>query len=248
MRPVSRRGILAFMAVYAVVFSLLGVFVHRGFYTALVLLFFVRALSRELGLMQDLDEWQTAVTHRSSHIAFLVAMAIAAAAFVDSSVKMEEPPFIATFILFVSLLVKVATWQLTSRGRRRAGLVLGFVVGGFWFLFSVLSGDFNPQLLVGGVPLLAAFLALRWQRVGAAIFLLLGAVTGYFFILQGITPDGSRLFVALLLPAPLLLAGVLLLMRGDDLERDGETGMAAAGRASGGGAEDEGGAEEGGGA
>lgn len=45
-------------------------------------------------------------------------------------------------------------------------------------------------------------------------------MTGYFFILQGMTPPQARLFVGLLLPTPLLLAGVLLMMRRDDIDRD----------------------------
>ena len=219
MKPLSGKTLLLLHAVYAVGCVLLGIFVHRGFYVALVGLAFMRHLLREVGLVRDLDERQVAVSYRSSHIAFLVAIGIAAAAFINSSlIENEEPPLIASMVLFVSLIVKVAAWQLTSRGRRRTGLVLGFAIGGFWFLFTALEGGLSPEFLVGGIPLLAAFLALRWQRVGAVILLLCGAVTGYFFILKGMSPPQSRLIVGLLLPTPLLLAGVLLLMRRDDIE------------------------------
>ncbi len=221
MKPLSGRALLLLYAVYAVACALLGIFVHRGFYVALVGLAFARPILREIGLVRDLDERQVAASYRSSHIAYLVAIGIAAAAFINSSfIENEEPPFVASMVLFVSLIVKVAVWQLTSRGRRRTGLVLGFAIGGFWFLFTALEGDLSPEFLVGGIPLLAAFLALRWQRVGGVILLLSGAVTAYFFIVKGMSPPQSRLFVGLLLPTPLLLAGVLLLMRRDDTETD----------------------------
>ncbi len=84
----------------------------------------------------------------------------------------------------------------------------------------------SPEFAVGGLPLVAAFLALRWQRVGGVILLLCGAVTGYFFVLQGGSPEGSRLFVALMLPAPLLLAGVLLVLRSNDEGARGAPGAA----------------------
>jgi len=217
MKPLSGRTLLVLFAIYAIVCVLLGIFVHPEFYIAIIALAFARPILREFGLVADRDEWQVAVSHRSSHVAFLVAMGIAAVAFLRSSFMDEGgPPGIVSLLLFIPLLVKVAAWQLTGRGRRRTGLVLGFAIGGFWFLFSALSGDFNPQLAVGGLPLLGAFLALRWQRLGAVILLLCGAVTGYFFVLQGMTPPQAQLFVGLMLPAPLILAGVLLMMRGGD--------------------------------
>jgi hypothetical protein len=236
MKPLSGRMLLLLFAVYAVACVLLGLFVHRAFYTGLVALFFAQPVLREFGIVADRDEWQVAVSHRSSHVAFLVAMGIAAGAFVKTGIiDNREPPFIATLVLFVSLLVKVATWQLTSRGRRRTGLVLGFVIGGLWLLFTALEGNLSPEFLVGGIPLLAAILALKWQRLGGALLLVCGAVTGYFFILTGGSPERSRLFVALMLPAPLILAGVLLMMRRDDVDRaaepdrlDRKTGSAAA--------------------
>ncbi len=236
MKPLSGKALLALYAGFAVACVLLGIFVHRGFYVALIALLFAKQLLREVGLVRDLDERQLAVSYRSSHIAFLVAMGIAAAAFVNSSIiEGKEPPFIATMVLLVSLIVKVAVWQLTSRGRRRAGLALGFAIGGFWFLFTALERELSPELLVGGLPLMAAFLALRWQRLGGVILLLCGAVTGYFFILKGMSPPQSRLFVGLLLPTPLLLAGVLLMMRRDDVDdgADERSGGEAPDRSSG---------------
>jgi len=219
MKPICGRTLLLWYAIYAVACVLLGIFVHRGFYVALIGLLFAKPLLREVGLVRDLDERQLAVSHRSSHIAFLVAMGIAAAAFINSSlIENEEPPFIATMVLFVALVVKLAVWQLTSRGRRRTGLTLGFIIGGFWFVFTSLEGQISPEFLVGGLPLVGTLLALKWQRLGGIIVLLCGAVTGYFFILKGMSPPQSRLFVALMLPTPLLLAGVLLMMRRDDIE------------------------------
>ncbi len=140
--------------------------------------------------------------------AFLLAMALAAALFVKQvAVELEEPAYELSLLLLVPLLVKFAAWQMTSRGRRRAALGIGFVVGGFWLLFSMLAGDFNPQLAVGGLPLLATLLALKWERVGGAILLAIGLFAIYFF-------GEMILIVVLLLPTPLILAGTLLLVGG----------------------------------
>lgn len=221
MRPLSGRILMLAFMIYTVACVALGIWVHRGFYVALVALPFAHPILREFRFVADRDEWQVAVSHRSSHVAFLVAMGIAAAAFLKSGIVDDEGPLgIVSLVLFVPLVVKVAVWQLTGRGRRRTGLVLGFAIGGFWFLFSVLAGDFNPQLIVGGIPLLAAFLALRWQRLGGVILLLCGAATAYFFVLAAETPALTQLFVALMLPTPLILAGVLLVMRRGDGDDD----------------------------
>ncbi len=220
MKPLSGRMLLLLFAVYAVACVLLGIFVHPGFYVALIALAFATPIFREVGLVADRDEWQIAVSHRSSHVAFLVAMGIAAAAFLKSLIFDDGgPPGIVSLVLFVPLVVKVAAWQLTGRGRRRTGLVLGFAIGGLWFLFAAFEMELSPEFLVGGIPLLAAFLALKWQRLGGVILLLCGAATGYFFILQGVTPPHAQLFVGLMLPMPLVLAGVLLLMRSDSDDR-----------------------------
>ncbi len=92
MKPLSGKTLLLLHAVYAVGCVLLGIFVHRGFYVALVGLAFMRHLLREVGLVRDLDERQVAVSYRSSHIAFLVAIGIAAAAFINSSLIENEEP------------------------------------------------------------------------------------------------------------------------------------------------------------
>jgi hypothetical protein len=219
MRSGKGKAIIFGIAAYAVVFVLLGIFVNSGFYIPLVAVAFIRPLLREAGALMDRDEWQVSVSHRSSHIAFLLAMALASALFVKQAiVDAEEPAYELSLLLFVPLLVKFAAWQLTSRGRRRCALSIGFAIGGVWLLFTALEGQLSPEFAVGGLPLLATLLALKWEKVGGAILLAIGGFAIYFL--------GARLslIVVLLLPTPLILAGTLLLVGGGkDMEME-ETG------------------------
>jgi len=215
MRTMKGRMVIAGIVAYGIVLVLLGIFVDRAFYIPLVAIAFVRPVLREAGLLSDRDERQVSVSHRSSHLAFLLAMGLAAALFVKQGVvDMEEPAYELSLLLFVPLLVKFVAWQMTSCGRRRAALGMGFVVGGFWLLFSMAAGDFNPQLAVGGLPLLATLIALKWERVGGTLLLGLGGFAIYFI-------GDMSLIVALLLPSPLILAGTLLLVGGGK-ERENE--------------------------
>ncbi|MBD3348382.1 MAG: hypothetical protein GF400_04190 [Candidatus Eisenbacteria bacterium] len=208
MKTTRGRIVIGAILAYAVVFVVLGIAVDRAFYIPLVAVAFIRPLLRESGLLSDRDERQISVSHRSSHIAFLLTMALVAMLFIKKTVvDLEEPGLLLSLLLFVPLLVKFAAWQFTSRGRRRAALGIGFAIGGFWLLFSMLAGDFNPQLLVGGLPLVASLLALRWERAGGAIMFGLGVFAIYFF-------GEMSLIVVLLLPTPLILAGTMLLAGG----------------------------------
>ncbi len=209
MITVKGRAVLAGILGYAVACVLLGIFVNRGFYVPLVAVAFIRPLLREVGLLADRDERQVSVSHRSSHIAFLLAMAMASAMFVKQAfVENRAPAYELSLLLFIPLLVKFAAWQFTSRGRRRCALGIGFVIGGAWLLFTALEGQLSPEFAVGGLPVLATLLAIKWERVGGAILLALGLFAIYFF--------GSEmvLIVLLLLPTPLILAGTLLLVGG----------------------------------
>jgi hypothetical protein len=209
MRTRKGRMVIGGIAAYAAVFVLLGIFVDRAYYVPLVAVAFIRPLLREAGLLSDRDERQVSVSHRSSHFAFLVSMAIAGVLFVKQSVvDLEEPAYELSLLLFVPLLVKLFSWQMTSCGRRRAALGMGFTIGGFWLLFTAGEGQLSPEFAVGGLPVLATLLALKWERLGGALLLAMGVATIYFF--------GPRmiLIVVLLLPTPLILAGTLLLVGG----------------------------------
>jgi len=208
MKTAKGRAIIAGIVAYAIACVLLGIFVNKAFYIPIVAVAFIRPLLREAGLLSDRDEWQVSVSHRSSHIAFLLSMGMAAALFAKALIDETEPAFELSLLFLVPLLVKFAAWQMTSRGRRRCALGLGFAIGGFWLLFSMLSGDFNPQLLVGGLPIVATLLALKWERIGGAMLLAMGLFAIYFF---GATVEPVGV---LLLPTPLILAGVLLLVGG----------------------------------
>jgi hypothetical protein len=217
MRTAKGRMIIAGIALYAIACVLLGIFVNKAFYIPIVAVAFVRPLLREAGLLSDRDEWQVSVSHRSSHIAFLLSMGMAAAMFAKTLVDQTEPAYELSLLFLVPLLVKFAAWQFTSRGRRRCALGIGFAIGGFWLLFTAAEGQLSPEFAVGGLPVLASLLALKWEKIGGAILLVLGLLAIYFL--------GSRmiLIVVLLLPTPLILAGTLLLVGGGKDKEECET-------------------------
>jgi hypothetical protein len=217
MRTLTRRPLLLLAAVYTVACIALGLAVSKEFYLGLVLLPFGRGLLRELGALRDRDEWQRAISYRSSHIAFLVAMLIAAVVFVkEGIIDGGEPPVAVSVILLVSLLVKFAALQLQGKARRRAALAIAWVIGGAWLLFALASHGLSVSSLVEGAPCIlvlgSGFAGMKWPKIGGGMFIAVGLGMLYLFVLAAGTTPIQKLLVATLLPVPILLAGVLLLV------------------------------------
>jgi hypothetical protein len=228
MKPLKPRTLLIVGAVYAAACIALGAAVSKEFYVGLVLLPFGRPILREVGALADRDEWQRLISYRSSHIAFLVAMLIAATVFVKMAfIDGGEPPIAVSVILLVSLLVKFATLEFQGRARRRAALAVAWVVGGAWLLFTLVSHGFSVVSLIEGAPCLlvlaSGFVGMRWPKVGGGMLLAVGLGMLYLFVLAAGTTPVQKLLVATLLPIPVMLAGVFLFLGERGVSGDGTT-------------------------
>lgn len=222
MRTLGVRTLIIAAVVYAAIVVVLAVAVHRGFYLALIALAFARPLLREVRVLADRDEWQSLVSYRSSHIAFLAAMLIAGLIFMWTGiVEGGEPPYEVSLILLISLFVKFATLQLMGRTRERAGRAIAWLIGAGWVLFAAAYG---PSLgtLIGASPFLAvlvsAYLSTRWPRIAGAVIAVIGVGTLIAFV--DLPLEYDRLVVPFLLSFPLLLSGALLVL-GDRSEEEG---------------------------
>jgi len=216
MSAMKPRALLVCAVVYAALCVALGVLVDSDYYLGLVVLAVARPLLREVGILADRDERQRAVSHRSSHIAFLAAMLIAGVIFVRTAViENREPPVEVSVILFVSLFVKFAALVIQARARRAAGLAIAWVIGGAWLLFTLASHGFSVMSLMEAVPWIAIFAAAivgaRRPKVGGWALLAMGLATLYLFVLAAGTTPVQKFIVASLVPLPLILAGGLLL-------------------------------------
>jgi len=224
MQQMKPRVLVVWGIGYAALCVVLGMTVSEYFYLALVPLLVARPLLRELGFLADSDERQRFVSHRSSHVAFLVAMSIAGVAFAKAMIDDTEPAFEISVILFVSLLVKFAGLVLQAKARRIAGMAIAWVIGGAWLLFVLASHGLSVGSLMESLPWIAVFAcalaARRWPKVGGAGLALIGLGTLWFFVLGSPLPVGTRALVAALIPAPLILAGVLVLTGGGDWRED----------------------------
>jgi hypothetical protein len=98
---------------------------------------------------------------------------------------------------------------------RWAGLGLGILTGGFWLFFTVASHGASLASVievasVGGAILVFTAVAWRWQIVGGALLLLLGLIFAGMMTDWGQQPNS--ILVVATLPAPIMIAGILLLI------------------------------------
>jgi hypothetical protein len=168
-------------------------------------------------VLADRDEWQRLISYRSSHFAFLVAMLIAAVVFVKKGLVDDgEPPLEVSVLLFVPLFVKFASLEFQGRARRRAALAIVWVIGGAWLLFTLVSHGLSVVSLVEGAPCIlvitSGFIGMKWPKIGGGMLIAVGLGMLYLFVLGAGTTLVQKLLVAILLPVPILLAGVFLLV------------------------------------
>jgi hypothetical protein len=231
MRTPSLRTLIIAAAVYAAIVVVLAITVHRGFYLTLIALAFARPILREVRVLADRDEWQSLVSYRSSHIAFLAGMLIAGLIFMWTGiVEGGEPPYEVSLILLISLFIKFAALQLMGRTRERAGRAIAWLTGGGWVLFA---SAYGPSLgtLIGASPFLAvlvcAYLSRRWPRIAGIAIGLIGLGTVIAFV--DFPLAYNRLVVPFLLSLPLMLSGGLLIL-GDRNGREHEEAAPAVGQ------------------
>lgn len=210
----------------------LWMFVSKGLLIVAGLGAFGPGILRELGVLEDHDEFQRQAAHRAGYHAYLVGglVAVCVVAVLEwSGTAGEEGAEWIRFIVTVLWLTWMFSALLAYWGAPRTASLLLRTVGSFWALFVIadLIGDFRlPQSaqdvwmgLLGlgmGVLFVAPFFLFawtvhRWPRpTGIA---LLGVAALLLVVLGG--PGGlgwsTALLTRTLLAGPLLASGLALL-------------------------------------
>ncbi len=184
---------------------------------------FLPGILRELGLLQDKDEFQLEAARRAGYHAFLAGglftfLMVAWFRSTEPSVRFPGA------LLENTLIVMWFTWLLSSLfsfwGVTKAAKTILLVFGGVWLLFNLLASEgiglaILMQSLLAVPFFLLAFLVPHRRRLAG--LLLLAAAVGFFgfFGLQKVfTEDPTlmgRIPVIVLFIGPLLASGIALL-------------------------------------
>ncbi len=201
------------MAGICLVSVILGLALHPAYLLLLVLPAFLGPLVREIGFTKDQDERVRFISYRSSHIAFYLTLAVIAAIFIARTISVGrgiEPEW------FIVLIAPIAYKFFAALGltydTRTLALAMGYIVGGFLTLFTILDGYFfTTQAFIPLLVLLVTVISHWLPKVGGGLLLLLGV--GYLVLIAGRMEftDLGLILRALLLGVPVLLAGLLLL-------------------------------------
>ena len=185
-------------------------------------------LLREIGWLQDKDEFQRRADHRAGYHAFLVCALVAfvlVAFFRSGERAIENTHRLAT--MFLSLLW--FTWLLSSLvaywGPQRAAAWILRIFGSVVLVFSIISNlgsEWTGWAALLLHPLLAlpffglAWLSGRWPRVSGAVLLALAVLFTVLFrfdvkaLIEGVT--------LIFFIGPLVAGGIALLASGGDRE------------------------------
>ncbi|MBL8140691.1 MAG: hypothetical protein JNM38_06265 [Acidobacteria bacterium] len=175
-------------------------------------------LVREVAPPPDQDERQRLEDYRASHIALmsvyaLLFLMVAKAQVVEGSGLTAE----LLVLLAVPLIVRSSISLGRGLGARRAGLTIGFVFGGLWLGFAVLSHGVSvataSEFPIGGGLLALTVVASRWPRLGGALLTMFGGGLLLFFVrpLVGHGAWGQALALTATLVTPSVVTGLLLL-------------------------------------
>ncbi len=202
----------------------LGIWVNRWFWTAAIPALFSRSLLREFGLLDDLDEREQLTGYRASHLAFILTLTLMTIfILVSPGITADRTNQEIFILLVIPLLIRLAFRLGFTYSLRKSGLLLGFVIGGGWFLFALISHGLTPEgaieSAIGLAILLPTFIALWLPRLGGA-FLLAAGVAGTWFVAQAGYEPSVLLIMTCLIPLPLLLAGIFLLIHSEPEEEN----------------------------
>jgi hypothetical protein len=210
----------------------LSMFGAMGFLTLAGLGAFGPGILRELGWLNDQDEFQRQAARRAGYHAYLVGgfaavLTVAAMKFRDANI---DPP--ATWIAFV-LVILWATWLFSSLlaywGAQKTTARVLMVYGAFWAVFAVGSVLEGPSALAAFAAtafvtpfFFLAWTAGRWPRLTGALLLAISAIVfGMLFGFgRGFMERPSQLLTFVLLLVPMISCGIALLKktRADDEE------------------------------
>ena len=210
----------------------LGVSVHKGFMILMALGAFGPGVLRQLGLIDDLDEFQKEAAMKSGLRAYLAGGILLIVTVIQQGwarldVGRELIP--AFPVVTVMLVVYYASYCLSFWDARKAVSRVLLAFGLLWLAFVVLSHAGEPMsllmegLVVPGPMLIAAVLCRWWPRVVGVLLLAASVWSIYFFHLLPLgETDPSKVHQSALLltliPLPLAVSGMALVTATPDSE------------------------------
>ena len=195
---------------------------HWGFIALIGVGTFGPGILRELGWLNDQDEFQRRAAHRAGYHAFIVTglAAFLVYAYTRSGGTLKEAEELS--LVYIALLW--FTWMFSSLfaywGPHKTALRVLLAFGCVWGVFNIIGNLRSPvamamQLLVTTAPFFVlAYVSRRWPRVAGGLLVALSVF--FLSVYFGTTRFDRLLFLvkittAVLFVGPLLASGVALL-------------------------------------
>ena len=208
------------------VLVILGFFlseINEGFFALAALGTFGPGILRELGLLEDQDEFQRVAARRAGYHAFLAAglFTFLLLAYIRSGERnLGEMEAVVTLILAVLWFTWFLSSLLSYWGPQKTVYRILNAFGVVWLIFVVASHALEPVALIMEalvvIPFfLLAYVAKRWPRIAGGFLVVAACFFFYFFHLFeifGPNPlERGRGMVIVLFMGPLLASGIILL-------------------------------------
>ncbi|MBT3254633.1 MAG: hypothetical protein HN995_11920 [Candidatus Marinimicrobia bacterium] len=178
---------------------------------------------RELGILNDQDEFQRRADRQAGYHAFLTAglFTFLLVTYLRSGDRNVEEPEVAVSLILAILWF---TWFLSSLlsywGPQKTVSRVLYGFGWVWLVFNIVGNLTDPialimQSLVAMPFFLLAYVAKRWPQIAGVVLIAVSAFFFYFFHLYeifGPNPlEKGRGMVIILFMGPLLVSGIILL-------------------------------------
>ena len=178
---------------------------------------------REMGLLNDQDEFQRRAARRAGYHAFLTTglFTFLLVAYLRSGDRnVEEPEVAVSLILAVLWFAWFLSSLLSYWGPEKTVSRVLIAFGCVWLVFNIVGNLTDPialimQSLLAAPFFILAYVAKRWPRIAGVVLIAVACFFFYFFHLYeifGPNPlERGRGMVIVLFFGPLLVSGIILL-------------------------------------
>ena len=187
-------------------------------------------LLREIGMLEDQDEFQRQAAWRAGYHAFIalgVVSFILLAYFRSNNQVAISPDAIVTFLISVTWLTWILSSLISFWGIVKAVSRILFTFGAIWLIFNLLANFPDPlgmlmQSLLAAPFFILGFMAKHWRQLTGILLIVSSATFFYVFRLYEVFShnpfERGALDVLLLFVAPLIFCGVLMFRTKETLE------------------------------
>lgn len=202
--------------------------INWGFLSLAALGTFGPGILREMGILNDQDEFQRRADRRAGYHAFLTAglFTFLLVSYLRSGVRnVEEPEVTVSLILAVLWFTWFLSSLLSYWGPQKTVSRVLFGFGWVWLVFNIVGNITEPialimQSLLAAPFFILAYVSKRWPKIAGVVLIAVSAFFFYFFHLYeifGPNPlEKGRGMVIVLFMGPLLASGIILLRNGGD--------------------------------